>query len=248
MERAMDVRQESVARRFNIHVIAEGSGSFEANGQRYELTPGDVFAFFPEGHILGGSTPGTPWRYTWFALEGTRVRWAMRLAGLAPETPCLRGHHHEKLEPLFRKIEHAFRNDDYPPLFPVTTAWQVLDQLASGVTSEGRHEPLDLAEAARFLMDHEHASSLTVAALARRLGVTRCTLFRRFRAAYGTSPKRYLDELRLDQARCLLLHTRSSMKEVAAACGFTSAHYFSRAFRRRYGRPPKEWQARRRTF
>lgn len=244
MSEAAAIQQESVAQRFNIHIIEEGNGAFEANGRRYELSPGDVFAFFPQSHILGGSTPGTSWRYTWFAFEGTRVRWAMRLAGLTEETPCLRGEYHRKLEPLFRRIERAYRDDLYPFLFPVMAAWQAIECLAPVVLSDRQREPLDLAEAARFLMDHDYMTPFTVAGLARRLGVTRTTIFRRFRAAYGMAPKQYLDELRLDQARCILLHTRSSMKEVAAACGFRNAHYFSRVFRNRYGHPPKQWQER----
>lgn len=45
--------------------------------------------------------------------------------------------------------------------------------------------------------------------------------------------------IRLDRAQSLLRQTAMPILEVAVACGFVSASHFSRAYRRRFGRPPR---------
>lgn len=61
----------------------------------------------------------------------------------------------------------------------------------------------------------------------------------RFRNALGMSPGRYLEMLRMQQARYLLLTTDRSVKEVAALTGFDDPLYFSRRYRRFWNHSPK---------
>lgn len=54
------------------------------------------------------------------------------------------------------------------------------------------------------------------------------------------SPRQYLQNLRLEQARQRLANDdKESVTEVAFACGFHSSQYFSSAFRKRYGLSPQ---------
>jgi AraC-like DNA-binding protein len=48
----------------------------------------------------------------------------------------------------------------------------------------------------------------------------------------------YLLQLRLDESRRLLRRADLNITEVADACGFTSANYFIRCYRKTYGYPP----------
>ncbi|WP_328607601.1 helix-turn-helix domain-containing protein [Amycolatopsis sp. NBC_00345] len=72
----------------------------------------------------------------------------------------------------------------------------------------------------------------TVAELARRSGLGERTFLRRFSAATGTTPHRWLTERRLDRAQALLEQGRLSVEDIATACGYASAaalrHQFSR--------------------
>ncbi|GAA3578786.1 helix-turn-helix domain-containing protein [Amycolatopsis ultiminotia] len=72
----------------------------------------------------------------------------------------------------------------------------------------------------------------TVAELARRSGLGERTFLRRFSAATGTTPHRWLTERRLDRAQALLEEGRLSIEDIATACGYSSAaalrHQFSR--------------------
>jgi|GEM_PF-1474988 len=86
---------------------------------------------------------------------------------------------------------------------------------------------------------------LNVEALAEEAGITSTRFRALFRGDTGVGPKEYLTRLRLRQARLLLSRTARTIKEVAAACGFGSDHYFHLAFRRACGSTPSEYRRRR---
>jgi AraC-like DNA-binding protein len=80
---------------------------------------------------------------------------------------------------------------------------------------------------------------ITRAELARRAGLSPSHLAAAFKRAYGRAPLLHLQELRLAEARRLLQSSDASIASVAAAVGFSDPFWFSRAFRRRFGAPPR---------
>ena len=79
---------------------------------------------------------------------------------------------------------------------------------------------------------------LGVEELAREAQISPAHLNRFFRQKYGMSTMQYLYNWRLKVA-CRLLETPYlNISEVAAECGFSSANYFIRAFRKKYGTTP----------
>ena len=52
----------------------------------------------------------------------------------------------------------------------------------------------------------------------------------------------YLESFRLEQACEMLQKGAVSIQEIAGAVGYTSAHSFRRAFKRRYNLLPTEYQ------
>ncbi len=83
---------------------------------------------------------------------------------------------------------------------------------------------------------------LSLTELAARLGISGSQLTRRFRAVHQVTPVRYVTQLRIDRARRLLVGTDRTVASVAATCGYASAYYFARAFRRETGQTPSEYR------
>jgi AraC-like DNA-binding protein len=84
-----------------------------------------------------------------------------------------------------------------------------------------------------------------IAALARSCRLSPAQFRRRFQAATGHSPRDYAVLVRLERAKELLLVQDVTVAEVADRCGFCSASFFSRIFRRHCGCSPLEWRGRR---
>lgn len=82
----------------------------------------------------------------------------------------------------------------------------------------------------------------TVAELARRSGLGERTFLRRFSAATGTTPHRWLTERRLDRAQALLEEGGLSVEDIAAACGYASAAALRHQFSRLRGTSPSSYR------
>lgn len=98
--------------------------------------------------------------------------------------------------------------------------------------------------AALGLMHDETARPWTVAALARRVGLSRAGFSRRFTAAVGEPPMSYLTSWRLALAADMLRHGDAPVFRVAAEVGYRSQFTFSTAFKRRYGDSPLAYRRR----
>jgi transcriptional regulator GlxA family with amidase domain len=93
------------------------------------------------------------------------------------------------------------------------------------------------AELIGWIMSNLHAP-LDVAALAERAGLSERTFHRRFVAATGDTPARFIESARLDAAR-MLLSRGASLKAVASRVGLAPAARFTEAFERRFGVTPR---------
>ena len=96
-----------------------------------------------------------------------------------------------------------------------------------------------LRRAIALVQDHVEPT-LSIDALASRLGLSTRRLERLFGAAFGMPPKRYYDLIRLHRARKLLVETDLPVTEVALRCGYLSPTQFSARFRKRFGVSPRQ--------
>ena len=76
--------------------------------------------------------------------------------------------------------------------------------------------------------------------------MSECWFIRSFKARTGMTPQRYLTSIRLGQARELLRSSTLNIGEIAAVCGYETALYFSRIFRKYTGVSPKAFRESRR--
>ena len=83
---------------------------------------------------------------------------------------------------------------------------------------------------------------LTLAALAKRIGVSEQYLCRLFTQCLGVRPFRYIALRRMEAARSLLVETGLPVQEIARRVGYGSASYFGEQFRRLGGMPPGEFR------
>jgi len=65
---------------------------------------------------------------------------------------------------------------------------------------------------------------------------------RRFKAAFGSTPADFVENLRLTEARERLTLPDQTIESVAFSVGFKSADAFRRAFERRYGLRPTSYR------
>lgn len=103
------------------------------------------------------------------------------------------------------------------------------------------------ADAFAKVMEHLHchyADELTTGQLAEMAGLSISHFERRFRHAFGTSPRQYLVRVRVEHAARQLRESDQTISAIAQACGFYDHAHFSRSFRRMMSVSPSEYRTR----
>ena len=98
-----------------------------------------------------------------------------------------------------------------------------------------------IAEGVSFLQSHWDDPALTVGQAADRANMSEVYFRRLFYREFGTTPKGYLIDLRLQNAISLMDTGYFTLQEIAAKCGYTDYKYFSVEFKRYKGCSPSEY-------
>lgn len=155
--------------------------------------------------------------------------------------PCL---HNPKLNRLFLAMKTAIWTDS-STLERETTLWEFLAELIQHhaeqpVTKQTVASPPPSVMRARdYLQDH-YANEVSLDQLAAIAGLSRFHFCRLFRQSVGLSPNVYQNQLRIQQAKKLLL-AGHPITEVSEVTGFYDQSHFSKHFKRLVGVTPKHY-------
>ncbi len=231
-----------IASQCSLHVVQSGQGEVSFNGVRHAVRGGDAFCFYPGDHIHYREDPQSPWRYTWIGLAGSAALPRLNAVGFNDR----RVHQAAITSPEFWQwadaTEASLTSERHGANFLCAAAWQVLDLFEDQRVTVHARDPV--AALAR-IVESGYDRGLRIEDLARDIGVDRSTLFRRFREAYGCSPRDWLLRVRLDRARDLLLRGELTVAEVATRCDFSDARGFTRAFTARFDTSPGQMRGQR---
>ncbi len=101
---------------------------------------------------------------------------------------------------------------------------------------------IDLLAVAEYVERHLH-EEITLERLAETVHFSTSYLSAKFKEKWGISLMKYVNLLRVEKAKELLLTTEEPISEIALSVGFKSLHYFSRFFKQKTGKSPNAYRA-----
>lgn len=171
---------------------------------------------------------------------------AMNMRSVAPAHGA-----HVRMERTDEEVAEAalrlMRLIERPSALPILKA-QLLREMHYWLLA-GRHGPVmrqlgfpegHLQRVARAiaLLRAEYASSLPVERLAAAAGMSPSSFYQHFRAVTSLSPLQFQKQLRLIEARRLMMADAMSARSAAFAVGYESVPQFTREYHRMFGRSP----------
>ena len=109
------------------------------------------------------------------------------------------------------------------------------------VTGARLHYQDELLEKILAYIDETIYEPLSIAELCQKFSMSRSSLQILFKENMDISPKKYINEMKLEKSRQMICENKYTISEIALMLGFNSIHYFSRAFTQKYNMAPSEY-------
>lgn len=100
----------------------------------------------------------------------------------------------------------------------------------------------DLLQPVLTYINMNYDKPITLDMLAKKFGYSKSGFSHIFSKTLGTSPIKYINDIRLNSACEMLSSTNLSISAIAITCGFNDPLYFSRLFFKKYKTTPSEYR------
>ncbi|NLS20813.1 AraC family transcriptional regulator [Rhizobium sp. P40RR-XXII] len=227
---------------YALGVTMRGVQTFRYRGeQRYSL-PGRVIILHPDELHDGGAATEDGLVYRMLYLEPSVLFQCLEAARIGlpfVDDPIVRddrlaGLLLAALGELDRKLDDLFVDDFLSRLTDGLVQHARLPQRPLGSIAWGQ------VKTARDYLEEHVTRGVRSQELERITGLDRFALARHFRAAFATSPHRFLLMRRLQQAKAMI-GAGEPIAEVAAATGFADQSHLTRHFKKAFGIAPGAW-------
>lgn len=158
----------------------------------------------------------------------------------APPLSSVAAEHFQVGYEAARLLDQLMRGDPVPETSLKIPPRSVVTRMSSDVLAVN---DLEIAQAVREIREHA-CEGIDVAEVARRVGLSRTTLKRRFQAALKRSVHEEIVAVQMKRARQLLAETELPLKIIARRAGFRHASSLAAAFKSRTGMTSREFRAR----
>lgn len=114
----------------------------------------------------------------------------------------------------------------------------LLKYLQNCVLSQNDSKALIASQAKQYIDDHFTDPMLGLYMVSDQLNISNSYLSSTFKKVYGINVIQYINQLRIEQAKILILNTRKNIKEIAQDVGFSSDINFIRVFKKMENQTP----------
>jgi AraC-like DNA-binding protein len=232
-------------------LLLDGGGWFEdANHSRRRVSAGDLLTVFPDVPHRYGPVAGEgaePWSEIYVTFAGP-IFDLWRAEGLLRPQAAIR--RVEAIEYRMRRMEAVVEKTAFDSpvenLRQVCRLQAVLADLNSADQAAGLagHDRQWLVRACQLLEQQTGGDKIDADRIAVQTGMSYETFRKRFVKLTGATPGSYRVRKRIDRACDLLHRPESTVRSVAAACGFCDEFHFSKRFKQLVGLSPTEFRRR----
>lgn len=217
----------------------------DARGTAGEIGPGGWILVFPELAQGYGPAPGSRWDEIYVCFRGP-VFEAWRESGcFDPARPLGKWLPPARAVPAFGGFFRQAGREGCPPLKAACLWQEILADIVGGPAGPAVKRGDWLAKALDSLEHSEPGCGTgAVRRAAAACGLGYESFRKKFEAAMGMPPGRYLLAHRIERARRLLALQSPTNAEIASMLGFHDEFHFSKTFSRFTGAPPREFRKR----
>ena len=231
---------------YQLVYITRGGGILESTsaGSR-NIVSGDLFMLFPGEWHRYSPDEISGWDEHWVAFQGRRVPSIIDELGITLDSPVFRTDITHMLEREFVRIEEELSGEAPGYQSIVTARIELILALAatSGLRENlGTLDTLQVIKKAKTLIIERIDQPVYMEDVAKELNLGYSWFRKTFRTVAGISPGEYQLQIRIVRACEFLRGSALPITEIGTRCGFESAYYFSRIFKKKVGFSPSDYR------
>ncbi len=119
------------------------------------------------------------------------------------------------------------------------TFYQICDEIAR---QKGAKEEEYYNKLKSFIEDKYSDSQFDLLSCAESFGLSESYFSTFFKDVFGTTFSSYLEKIRLEKAKTLIIENKMDLEKISATVGYSSSATFRRAFKRVFGVSPSTWK------
>lgn len=208
-----------------LHYVRRGRGTLHIKDKVYPVETGQFFLVMIGENAVCTSDQNEPWEYQWICFTGV-------LSHDFAQLPPVFSLPEEIVSRLF-DLRHPEEN------MGIRVASDLL--LLHSKLIKPKQSPRDYVQQVIGYVQTSYMRKLSIAQLAKELGIDRCHLSRLFKEKMHTSIQDYILRFRISESKRYLKYGYS-IKETALLCGFSDPSNFTRLFTREEEISPSQWK------
>lgn len=230
-----------------IHYILGGKGVFYVGEKTYHLGKGQGFLICPHVVTYYQADLEDPWTYSWVGFNGLNARYYLDSAGLTQDAPIFYYDGDDHLKHCLDEIIAARKLVKSREIRLLGLLYLFLsflietsggDRFSDG--NSGRRE-FYVRKAVEYI-EMNYSRDITIAQMAKYIGLDRSYLGVLFKELLGATPQEYLISFRMEKA-CELMQNKSlSIGDIARSVGYEDQLLFSKIFRKVKNVPPRDYR------
>lgn len=223
-----------------IHYVYSGCGTLRIGDKEYHVSSGQLFLIPARVSAYYRADSKNPWLYRWIEFNGSMSQKILNRLMLSAENPILTdspGH------PIGNALQQIIDGKDMAFEILMGYFWGFIATLTQQRPYEEMPNTTEgyIKQAESFIKNNLH-KNITVQAVSDYIGIDRSYLCRLFNTCKNTSPKQYIEDLKMNRATQYLKLPTLSVTEVALSLGYSDCHAFHKAFKKNYGCSPSAWR------
>ena len=243
-----------------VHLIS-GNMKIQTHDEKYELLPGETLIIPPNMHYVPLESDGCTYYFVHFSADEAcyqKKTLTVSLGAILPSgsyhyvyddengsvievAPLIKSDRNEQIEQIFSSISRLEPHFNATHKLLIDNYLRELLILLSSELSKYKNMNRNLHRIMEYIKT-SYNEDISLSALATRFELSETYIARLFKREFNLRPSDYVNRVRIEVAKDLLIHTERPISEISDNVGYSSLYYFSRVFKSIVGISPKEYR------
>ena len=224
--------------------VYKGKGYFEVGGKTYEITAGQSFLIYPGVTVCYWADAEDEWDYFWVDFYGELAEELASKMSFSIKSPVISVKNDSIIEPFKRLVDKYYQFATPVEAHQIGLVGDFMNLVSEYMRIYGEQKSKSqstIEQIVAYISTNFCDPTLTPYSIAEHFALSRTGLYRLFKEQLGISPKKHINNIRIENACTILHRSDRQIKEIALSVGFKDPLYFSKVFKEKNGVSPSDY-------